>query len=156
MRSASLSVEKFAERLTHLLPRLGREMSCYDRTSFPQGDVTLPQLWTLEHLMECSACTMCALAERLHLQCSTTTGLVDRLARRGLVQRRRSQTDRRVVRVALTAKGRRCMDATRRQKQATLVRWFSRLTRAERMNFLVTIEKLVQGLADASSREGLS
>jgi len=152
MQTAHLSVDLFAERLTHLLPRLGREVSRYDRNLFTQGDITLPQLWTLEYLMESTVCTMCELAGRLHLQGSTTTGLVDRLARRGLVQRRRSSNDRRVVHVTLTAQGRRCMDAIRCQKQATLTRWFSRLTEAERMSFLATIEKLVQGLADASGQ----
>ena len=156
MSAKRLSLEKFAERLTHLLPRLGREVSRYDRNLFTQGDITLPQLWTLEHLLECSVCTMCELAERLHLQGSTTTGLVDRLARRGLVQRRRSQTDRRVVHVALTTKGRQCMEAIRHQKEATLIRWFGRLTRAECMNFLATIEKLVQELAGATDHEGPS
>jgi DNA-binding MarR family transcriptional regulator len=94
---------------------------------------------------------MCELAKRLHLQGSSTTGLVDRLARYGLVQRRRSQADRRVVHVGLTPKGRRCMETLRRRKQTTLINWFGRLTQSERMHFLATVEKLVAGLASASA-----
>jgi DNA-binding MarR family transcriptional regulator len=151
MTATPLALDKFAERLTHVLPLLGREVARYDRDLLPQGEVTLPQLWALEHLRDHAACTMCELAKRLHLQGSSTTGLVDRLARYGLVQRRRSQADRRVVHVGLTPKGRRCMETLRRRKQTTLINWFGRLTQSERMHFLATVEKLVAGLASASA-----
>jgi DNA-binding MarR family transcriptional regulator len=45
------------------------------------------------------------LAERLHLRHHSAVGLVDRLARRGLVRRARSQADRRRAEVRLTARG---------------------------------------------------
>src|SRR4051812_25186935 len=45
------------------------------------------------------------LAERLHLRHHSAVGLVDRLARRGLVRRRPSRQDRRRVEVSLTARG---------------------------------------------------
>lgn len=51
------------------------------------------------------------LAEELGVTVPTTTGLVDRLAREGLVERRPHPTDRRVVLVLPTAEGR---DAVRR------------------------------------------
>lgn len=148
MCAAPLALDQFAERLTHVLPQLGREASRYDHNLLPHGHVTLPQLWILEHLRDHASCNMCELAARLHLQCSTATGLVDRLARYGLVHRRRSQADRRVVHVGLTPKGRRGMEALRRHKQTTLIHWFGRLTQGERMRFLATVEKLVQGLSD--------
>lgn len=50
---------------------------------------------------------MCRLAEALELHPSTVTALVDALVERGLLERRADAEDRRVVRVALTAEGRR-------------------------------------------------
>jgi DNA-binding MarR family transcriptional regulator len=50
--------------------------------------------------------TMNELAQLLGLDKSSTSGLVDRAQRRGLVRRLRSQVDRRSVRVSLTAEGR--------------------------------------------------
>lgn len=41
----------------------------------------------------------------LHVERSTLTGLVDRVERRGLVQRVRDPTDRRAIQIALTATG---------------------------------------------------
>jgi DNA-binding MarR family transcriptional regulator len=46
-----------------------------------------------------------SLSERLQLRHHSVVGLIDRLEQRGLVKRRRSQNDRRVVQVALTRAG---------------------------------------------------
>ncbi len=54
------------------------------------------------------------LAERLQLQHHSAVELVDRLAKRGLIQRTRSQEDRREVHVKLTPRGERIL------KQLTL------------------------------------
>ncbi len=54
------------------------------------------------------------LAERLQLQHHSAVELVDRLAKRGLIQRTRSQEDRREVHVKLTPRGERVL------KQLTL------------------------------------
>ena len=148
MKKIALTLDLFAERLTQLLPRLSRSVCQYDLNLFTQGDITLPQLGILEDLVEFPACTMCELAARLRLQGATATGMVDRLARCGLVSRRRSTTDRRVVHVALTAKGRRCMEAIRRQKKSTLMHGFSRHTTAERARFLDAVEKLERRLSE--------
>lgn len=48
--------------------------------------------------------TVGELAERLNLKHHSVVGLVDRLMRRGLIQRRHDAEDRRKVRVALTPK----------------------------------------------------
>jgi len=147
MTARSPSQAAFVGRLLALLPRLGREMAQADRLLFAHGALTLPQLWTLEYLRDDPACTMRRLAAQLRLTGSTTTGLVDQLAVRGLALRRRGQADRRVVTVALTARGRRVMDNIRRHKRQTLLRWFRRFSAAERAAFLDSMEKLHGGLA---------
>ena len=147
MKKMGHTLEKFAGRLVALMPPLSRGVTQHARNNAALGAATLPQLWALEHLFDTGACTMCALAAELHLQGSTATGLVDQLERRGLVTRRRNRTDRRVVQVALTAKGRRCIAQMRDKKRASLMRGFSRHSQAERMEFLESVEKLVRELA---------
>lgn len=51
------------------------------------------------------AITMTDLAERLEVPLSTATNRVDRLVKRDLLQRLRSESDRRVVEITLTAEG---------------------------------------------------
>jgi DNA-binding MarR family transcriptional regulator len=57
---------------------------------------------TVERLKEA---TMGQLAENMNFPMSTATGIVDRLVRKGYMERGRSETDRRIVVISLTEKG---------------------------------------------------
>jgi len=50
---------------------------------------------------------VCEVQRRILVESSSTTYVVDKLVKRGLVRRRQSGTDRRVVLLALTSAGRR-------------------------------------------------
>jgi DNA-binding MarR family transcriptional regulator len=73
-------------------------------------DLTMAQVRLLGVLRDRTP-TMFELARLLGLDKSSTTGLVDRAERRGLVQRAPSATDRRSVRVSLTLDGRALVSA---------------------------------------------
>lgn len=66
--------------------------------------LTRQQATLLGHLEEPQP--MSALAGTLHRVASNVTGLVDRLERQGLVERRRASEDRRVILIAATDAGR--------------------------------------------------
>jgi MarR family transcriptional regulator, organic hydroperoxide resistance regulator len=68
--------------------------------------VTGPQLWALRTIEASRGLTIGQLADRLYLHISTVSGILDRLEKSGWVERRRSDADRRVVRLAITRKGR--------------------------------------------------
>ncbi len=67
--------------------------------------LTPPQLWALKALEPDKPVPMRELASLLHCDNSNVTGLVDRLAAQGLVERRESDRDRRVRMLALTDRG---------------------------------------------------
>ncbi len=69
--------------------------------------ITYPQYLALLALWEQDALTVKALGERLALDSGTLTPLLQRLETRGLVRRRRADTDERKVEVRLTPAGRR-------------------------------------------------
>ncbi|MEO8207970.1 MAG: MarR family winged helix-turn-helix transcriptional regulator [Chloroflexota bacterium] len=71
-------------------------------------------LWLLEHHGELH---MGHLADFLDVSMSNTTGIVDRMQERGLVERERPDDDRRVVVVRLAAGGRQALDAMEAVKQ---------------------------------------
>ncbi|MCY3792837.1 MAG: MarR family transcriptional regulator, partial [Gammaproteobacteria bacterium] len=75
------------------------------RVIFTQFDLTEQQWRVLRVLWEQDAKPLLALAEATLIQAPSLVGIVDRLQRNGLVERRRSELDRRVVRVCLTASG---------------------------------------------------
>ncbi len=62
---------------------------------------------------------MRVLASILTCDASNMTGIVDRLEKRGLVQREPSPTDRRVKNVVLTAEGERVIDVIRGKMHTT-------------------------------------
>ena len=68
-------------------------------------ELNTPQLLTLQWLEE--PLPMGELAGRLHCDNSNVTGIVDRLEKRGLVERRPAEHDRRVKLLVLTEEGQR-------------------------------------------------
>ena len=67
--------------------------------------LTGPQLWTIKIINEHSPIKVSDLASRLYIHPTTVVGIIDRLEKRKLVQRKRCQDDRRVVWIDLTARG---------------------------------------------------
>jgi DNA-binding MarR family transcriptional regulator len=68
--------------------------------------LTGPQLAVVKLLDTFGDLSLSSLSERIRAQNSTVTGIIDRMEREELVVRERSTTDRRVVYIRLTDKGR--------------------------------------------------
>lgn len=64
------------------------------------------QLWALWELHRAPGLKVSALADRLAIHQSTASNLIEKLARKALVERRREDQDQRVVRLYLTPAGR--------------------------------------------------
>ena len=97
-----------ATQLHHVLMDLGRHRSLRDPLGALCEDMQLtpPQAHTLMWLGEDGALTMGVLARRAGITEKTITGVVDRLEASGLLERVRSEEDRRAVSARLTDKGR--------------------------------------------------
>jgi DNA-binding MarR family transcriptional regulator len=68
--------------------------------------LTGPQVTALKLLEGIGRLSLSDLSARMSAKNSTITGLVDRMVRDGLVERQRSEDDRRVVLIGLTVRGR--------------------------------------------------
>lgn len=91
---------------------------------------------------------MGALAEVVD-QCSATmTGIVDRLVRLGLVERRRSEADRRSVLVCLTPTGEALLGKARRQRQERMRRILAHFSPEEREAIVHLLQKYLQVLRE--------
>ncbi|SDC24931.1 MarR family winged helix-turn-helix transcriptional regulator [Shouchella lonarensis] len=91
-------IERSLRKISDLVKQKGREILAH----FP---ITPPQFVALQWLNEYGDMTIGELSTRIHLACSTTTDLVDRMERNGLVSRVKDEKDRRVVRIHLLEKG---------------------------------------------------
>lgn len=67
--------------------------------------LTGPQLWAIKVIADYAPIRVSDLAARMYLHPATTVGILDRLEKKGLVARIRSQKDRRGVEVTLTEAG---------------------------------------------------
>ena len=77
------------------------------------GELTLSQFQLLGAFAEAPESTVGELAEAAGVAGPTATRMLDGLERAGIVERRPSEQDRRVVTVRLTAKGRRLLERKR-------------------------------------------
>tara|TARA_Y100000588_G_scaffold213793_1_gene227730 strand:+ start:1598 stop:2047 length:450 start_codon:yes stop_codon:yes gene_type:complete len=75
------------------------------RQIYQEFGITEQQWRVLRVLWENDSKSLLALAEATLISSPSLVGVVDRLARNGLVERRRSKTDRRVVHILVTRSG---------------------------------------------------
>jgi DNA-binding MarR family transcriptional regulator len=91
--------------LLYLLARASHLISAEFHKQLRRRGISVPVWRVLASLVGSSGETVTGLAETCLLQQPTMTKLLDRMVRDGLVRRSQDTRDRRVVRVALTARG---------------------------------------------------
>jgi DNA-binding MarR family transcriptional regulator len=69
------------------------------------GGITAAQSGALYYLREHDGCVLTELSQALGLDKSAITGLVDRLEKKGLMERRASTSDRRAIGIFITDSG---------------------------------------------------
>jgi len=87
------------------------------------------------------------ISDRLIVSRATVTGVLDSLAKRGLVRREPHPTDRRMVLVHLTKAGTRMADKVRRTVNRAEAEWIGSLSEPERAQLIQLLEKVRKGLA---------
>jgi DNA-binding MarR family transcriptional regulator len=104
---------------------------------WPSGPLSLVHLHVLAVLDEEGSVPMRALAESLDVSQASATGIVDRMEQRGLVERRRNDEDRRVIRVASTTAGRELLAGIAAQRRGHFATILDELTDDELAALLV-------------------
>ncbi|MBI4343710.1 MAG: MarR family transcriptional regulator [Candidatus Omnitrophica bacterium] len=142
-----MELQQFGRRMIELLPQLVRGFARYEHNYLSRGEITLPQLWALEQLNR-SSCCMHELARLLGISRPAATGLIDRLLAQEMVRREDDPEDRRMVRVSITAKGRRVVKTIWEQKRRMIVDVFGRISPDDRAQYLATVEQVVRILGE--------
>jgi MarR family transcriptional regulator, organic hydroperoxide resistance regulator len=96
--------------IERLLRDVSKEVRRKGREILVDFSITPPQFEALLLLQEFGDLTIGELSQKMYLAYSTTTDLVDRMERNGLVERVRDQNDRRVVRLHMCEKGKELID----------------------------------------------
>lgn len=117
--------------------------------------LTSIQYGVLLHLSDRGSLSLTGLSERLFRSASSLTTLIDRMERRGLVQRVDYPEDRRVTRVELTPKGAKLGASVRPQHRRFLSDLMVCLDDEELVQLMALLQKL-KAQAESPARPGVS
>jgi DNA-binding MarR family transcriptional regulator len=79
---------------------------------------------------------MSDLAHYMNVTTAAMTGMIDRLVRDGYLKRHDDPSDRRIIRVYLTKKGKNTVKDTIEHKRKMTINLFGKISQAERENYL--------------------
>jgi DNA-binding MarR family transcriptional regulator len=109
--------------------------------------LTGPQVTAVKMLEGLGDLSLSALSERMSAKNSTVTGIVDRMERDGLVQRLRSETDRRVVMIRLTDEGKALAEKIPLESMQIFTTALASLTKDEREQLTKLLLKVTDRVA---------
>jgi DNA-binding MarR family transcriptional regulator len=116
-------------------------------------DITIAQYRTLVVLASRGPQKLADLAEQLAVTPPTAGRMCDRLVRGGLVTRHRAQADRRVVRISLTAAGRRIVDDATRQRRVFLAGILAAMPAAQRREVAAALRAFAAAAGEVPDEE---
>jgi DNA-binding MarR family transcriptional regulator len=132
------------------LRKIIRSIELNSRSLVKRVGLTGPQLIILKEVSRMNASSIGEVARTISLSQATVTGIVERLEKRNLLRRRRSDVDRRKVMVEITQEGETLLQDAPPLMQEAFVDRFSRLPEWEQSMVLSALQLLVQ-VMDAKS-----
>lgn len=137
---------KHAERVSVLIPQIAKNIRISNFIDNVRPGLTLSQVATLRLLEEARSGTlsMGQIAHELGVTLSTTSSLVDRLYREGLVARVVNDRDRRVVLIGLTREGKTVIQRMLSLLTNLLTRLLAPLTEAEQESLAEAVERVFE------------
>lgn len=133
------------------LIRASRKLRRLVRPIFAAHDLTGAQFGALSRIPR-QGISLTELAETSSSDMATVSGVVERLAKSGLVTRTRSTSDRRVVVITLTEQGQAVVDAITPLQYEAVAKALAKMT-PERLALLCELLDEVEDSIDAASRK---
>ncbi len=132
----------FGKEMMHLMPKFFRVFAKQQTKILASGDITMSQMFILGILRQEKSCKMSDMANILSISTSAATGIVDRMVKADLLKRSADSSDRRVINIETTKKGRDIIDDIMEQRHKMIIELFAKLTAVERKRYLEIIKKL--------------
>jgi DNA-binding MarR family transcriptional regulator len=117
-----------------------------------EREMTMPRFDLLANVCRSSGQTLASLSRSMLVTAGNITGLVDRAARDGLVERRADPGDRRAWRVHVTPKGQRAFREAERRHAARVRKLFAGLSSGEIETLIRLLDKLRGPLRSADPK----
>lgn len=130
------------EQVLISLRQIIRATDLYSRKLSKMVGLTAPQLLILRSILELGAVSITKLSQEVSLSQATVTTIIDRLEKRGLVTRHRSNQDRRIVHATLTAAGEAMVSKAPAPLQETFGRHFAALQNWEQAMIVSSLQRV--------------
>ncbi len=124
------------------LRRIMRAIDLRSKALEKQVGLTVPQLLVLQVLNEADRLNVSEIANAVNLSQGTATSIVQRLVAKGLVSKQGSSSDRRMVMVALTARGKSKLAASPELFQEKFTERFEQLDSWEQKMLISAVERI--------------
>ena len=140
------SLTDFSEEVAALIPRLMQGVFKRQTDILGKGKITIPQYVCLDFIGTRGPVMMKEIASALNITLPAATGLIDRLYITGFVKRVFEPSDRRIIRIILTEKGKKAVKEVKEKRKAAIRDVFSHLSEDERQQYLKILKKVVDNL----------
>jgi DNA-binding MarR family transcriptional regulator len=147
-----LAIEEFADRVNEAMAVISREFLRHQTEDFYKIKITMPQIIVLDNIYRHGELKMTDLARVLNVTTAAVTGLCDRLVRDGYAERVSDPNDRRVVKIRLTAEGKKIMRHVHEHRKKAMIKMFGVISQEERESYLSILEHMKEHLSDESGR----
>ncbi len=137
------AAEDLSAEVLYLLRQIIRLFDLRSKQLSKQFGLTGPQLVVMRELAATDGVPIGTLAHKVSLSQATITDIADRLERRGLVRRIRSDQDRRRVMLQITEHGNEVMQNKPTVLRDEFLQQFTRLERWEQMQILASLQRIV-------------
>ncbi len=126
------------------LRRIFKAIQDYSYEVSDKFGITGPQLWVLKTISQNERLHLGELSKGMFLHPSTITGLIDRLEKKGYVERERDRKDRRVVKLRLTPAGKELVRKAPNPIQGKMIFGLRKLKKQELNSIYDSVNKLVE------------
>jgi len=146
-----ISLAEFADRLNRVLPAVISAFARRQKNELYKGKITLPQFLILDFLSRDTETKMTQLAGMMDVTTAAMTGVIERLVRENYVSRNFDSSDRRIIRIKITAKGAKLVTKINRQRREMVIDIFGRISEAERRDYLKILEHIHRILLESKT-----
>ena len=141
-----MSLRKFSEEVMTIISSIHLGIIKDQTNALTSGRISFPQMVVVEILRLKRECRMSDIATTLQVTKSAVTGMTDRLIKENIIKRKRLDSDRRVVKIALTPKGLKLAAQISDCKRKSIEKMFSGVTEKERKEYLRILRKIKDNL----------
>lgn len=134
-------MEKHEEVLVSLR-QIIRAIDLHSKKLSKESGLTAPQLILMRSIRELGEVTIKQLSNHTNMSQATATIILDRLQRNGLIERKRSETDKRKVHAVLTEEGKERLANAPLPLQQSFINKFQQLDDWEQTLLLSSVQRL--------------